>query len=441
MKKWLRFFCLSFFSDKISKEGAKRGYTNVFIGLILTFAFLWVGFVGGDLLPLGMRYDNSPDFMKTAHAIFANVDLSKRIDAEIKDGVLLVKNRDGEYSETLLINTFKNETDKQNYSANGYNVVVDLHPADTLAEIEAYCLSNDGNQTEISYDEYLTLSNVARLNFDFKLRYTGKALDLNDELVEKYKVYVDSLSEENKAKTESLKNELESNKITKAEYSRAIYELYFVNYYPEITSYESLSKVPLLRNYYYHEYIIQGVKNYLFIFDDYMTASFNTNGGIEVSFYGFYNEMEDGPLVAKNATAVEADKSVDEFMKNSISSIAPLTLYAHAMNIFSLIPFITLMPLVVTLLAYSVLKLWGIESITSFGALFKILGSYTWFSGVISAVLTVIIAFFVKQNVVSALPLVLFFLTLTVRSIIFAIIEARSYIKKSEEKETVLTEA
>ena len=214
-----------------------------------------------------------------------------------------------------------------------------------------------------------------------------------------------------------------------------------MNYYPEITSYESLSKVPLLRNYYYHEYIIQGVKNYLFIFDDYMTASFNTNGGIEVSFYGFYNEMEDGPLVAKNATAVEADKSVDEFMKNSISSIAPLTLYAHAMNIFSLIPFITLMPLVVTLLAYSVLKLWGIESIASFGALFKILGSYTWFSGVISAVLTVIIAFFVKQNVVSALPLVLFFLTLTVRSIIFAIIEARSYIKKSEEKETVLTEA
>ena len=441
MKKWLKFFCLSFFSDEISKEGAKRGYTNVFIGLILTFAFLWVGFVGGDLLPLGMRYDNSPDFMKTAHAVFANVDLSKRIDAEIKDGILLVKNQDGEYSKNLLINTFKNETDRQNYSANGYNVVVDLHPADTLAEIEAYCLSNDGKNSKISYEEYLTLSEVARLNFDFKLRYTGKVLDLNDELVENYKVYVDSLSEENKAKSESLKNELEANKITKAEYSRAIYELYFVNYYPEITSYESSSKVPLLRNYYYHEYISQGVKNYLFIFDDYMTASFKTKEGIEVSFYGFYNDMEDGALVAKETAAEEAGKSVDNFMKNSINSIAPLTLYAHAMNIFSLIPFIALMPLVVTLLAYSVLRLWSVESITSFGAMLKILGSYTWFSGVISAVLTVIIAFFVNPEIVSALPLVLFFVTLTVRSIIFAIKEARSYIKKSEEKETELTEA
>ena len=441
MKKWLRFFGLSFFSDEISKEGAKRGYTNVFIGLILTFAFLWVGFVGGDLLPLGMRYDNSPDLMKTAHAVFANVDLSKRIDAEIKDGILLVKNQGGEYSNNLLINTFENGADRQNYSVNGYNVVVDLHPADTLAEIEAYCVSNDGKNLTITYDEYLTLSDVARLNFDFKIRYTGKALDLNDELVEDYIVYVNGLNEENKAKTESLKNELAANKITKTEYNRAIYELYFVNYYPEISLYESSSKVPLLRNYYYHEYISQNVKKYLFIFDDYMTAFFETKNGIVVSFYGFYNEMEDGVLVAKDATVVEAGESVDEFMKNSISSIAPLTLYAHAMNIFSLIPFIALMPLVVTLLAYSVLKLWSVESITSFGAMFKILGSYTWFSSIISALLTVIVAFFVNPKIVSAMPLVLFFVALTVRSIIFAIREARFYIKKSEEKETVLTEA
>ena len=440
MKKWLRFFCLSFFSDKISKEGAKRGYTNVFIGLILTFAFLWVGFVGGDLLPLGMRYDNSPDFMKTAHAIFANADLSKRIDAEIKDGVLLVKNRDGEYSETLLINTFKNETDKQNYSANGYNVVVDLHPADTLAEIEAYCLSNDGNQTEISYDEYLTLSNVARLNFDFKLRYTGKALDLNDELVEKYKVYVDSLSEENKAKTESLKNELESNKITKAEYSRAIYELYFVNYYPEITSYESLSKVPLLRNYYYHEYIKVGDDKYLFIFDDYMAGAFETKGGIDVSFYGFYSNLENGVLIAEDSTQAEANDTVDAFIKNSFKSIWVLNVYAYAVNVFTLIPFIALMPMVVTLLAYSLLKLRSVESIKTLGAMFKIIGSYVWFSGAISAIFTAIIAFFVQRNMLTTLPLLLFFVTLTVRAIIFALKETKLYTEQLEQQEISQTE-
>ena len=45
-----------------------------------------------------------------------------------------------------------------------------ITPADTFAEIEAYCVSNDGKNTVISYEDYLTLSEVARLNFDFKIR-------------------------------------------------------------------------------------------------------------------------------------------------------------------------------------------------------------------------------------------------------------------------------
>ena len=441
MKKWLRFFCFSFFSDKSSKEGAKRGYANFLLGLILALAFLWVGYIGADLLPLGMRYNNSPDFKETTHAVFANADVNKRIDAEIKDGTLLAKKQGGEYTNSLLVNTFENETDRQNYSANGYNVVVDLHPADTLAEIEAYCISNDGKNLVISYEEYLSLSTVARLNFDFKLRYTGRALELSDEMVENYRVYIEGLGRESEVKANSLASELAENKITKTEYDRAIYELYFVNYYPEITSYESTSKVPLLRNYYYHQYISQGIENYLFIFDDYMTASFNTKGGMDVSFYGFYDDMDDGVLVLDGATDAEAEASVDDFMKRSIKSVAPLTLYAYAVNIFTLIPFIALMPLVVTLLAYSILKLRGIESIKSFGAMFKILGSYVWFSAVVSALLTVFFGFFVKPEIISTLPMVLFFVTLVIRSVIFAVRESQSYLKQLEEKETVLTEA
>ena len=441
MKKWIKFFGLGFFSHKLSKESTKRGYGNFLLGLLLTLIFLWVSFVGGDMLPFAAHYKNSPDFVATVHSVLANSDINKRVEAKIENGILKLRKHGGEYAEAILINTLENDADKQNYSVNDYNVILDTRPSDTLAEIEAYCVSNDGQNLIISYEEYLTLSTVARLNFDFKLKYTGNSLELNYEIVESYREYVDGLSSENRTATEALENDLAKNKITKSEYNKAIYELYFTNYYPEITQYESESKVPLLRNYYYHEYISQGVKKHLFIFDDYMTASFKTKDGIEVSFYGFYNDMEDGVLVAKNATAVEADKSVDKFMRNSISSIAPLTLYAHAMNIFSLIPFIALMPLVVTLLAYSVLKLWSVESITSFGAMFKILGSYTWFSGVISALLTAIISFFVNPQIVGALPLVLFFVALTARSIIFAIREARAYIKKSEEKETELTEA
>lgn len=415
MKKWLRFFCLGFFSDRISRDGAKRGYANFLLALILAITFLWAGYVGGDILPLMAHYRNSPDLSATVDRVFSSVD------AEVRDGVLLA-GKNGEYRVGLLINTLESETDRQAYSEYGYDVVVDTRPADALAEFEAYCLSNDGQNLKISYEEYLSLSAVARMNFDFHLDYTGNELKLTDEMVQGY---LDYLGENGKEVNRTAE-------MTDEEYGRAVYELYFESYYPEITAYESSSKVPLLRNYYYHNYISQGLTRYIFIFDDYMSASFETSSGIAHSFYGFFNNMDNGAVLREGST--------DGFIKDALHSIAPLTVYVYAMNIFSLIPFIALMPLVVTLLAYSILKLSGIESIKSFGAMFKILGSYVWMSGVISAILTVILSFFLQPNIVSALPLVLFFVVLAVRSVIFAVREVRAFIKQSEE-ETVLTEA
>ncbi len=441
MKKWFRFFGLSFFSDKISKEGARRGYTNVFIGLLLSFAFLWAGFVGGDMLPFSAHYNNSSDFQATVRAVFANSDVNKRISIEMQGNRLKAKKHGGEYTESLLVNTFENDADKQNYSINGYNVVIDSRPANTLAEVEAYCVSNDGKNTVISYQDYLTLSDVARLNFDFRLRYTGNELVLSDELVEAYRAYLDGSSDENKGKTEKIAKDLTENKITKSEYSRAIYELYFTNYYPEITEYESSSKVPLLRNYYYHQYLKNGESKYLFVFDDYMAGSFETDSKINYSFYGFYSNAENGVLVAEDTKQAEANKAADDFIKKSFASIAPLSCYSYAMNVFSLIPFIALMPMVVTLLAYSILRLRGVNEVTSLGSMFKVIGSYVWVSAAISAVLTVITAFFVQRNTLTVLPLLLFFITLAVRSIVFVIRESKSYSKQSEQQETVQTEA
>ena len=110
------------------------------------------------------------------------------------------------------------------------------------------------------------------------------------------------------------------------------------------------------------------------------------------------------------------------------------------MNTINLAPFIALMPMVVTLLAYSLLKLRGVESITSFGSAFKIIGSFVWCSALISAILTVIIAFFVQRNIINALPLVLFFIALAIRSIIFAVKEAKSYAKQLQQQESMQTE-
>ena len=440
MKKWFKFFFLGFFSHRWAKEGARRGYGNAFLGFILALLLLWASFIGADMLPFATHYNNSPDFQAIVRSVFANPDIDKRFDVEFENGTLKVKNHLGEFSEGLFVNTFENDADRQNYSLNGYGVIIDTRSADTLAEIEAYCVSNDGKGMVISYEEYLTLSEVARLNFDFKLRYTGNALVLSDELVENYREFVDGLSDENKLTTQNLANELAANKITQNEYDRAIYELYFTNYYPSITDYESSSKVPLLRNYYYHQYIKEGNNKYLFVFDDYLAGCFETKAGIDVTFYGFYGNMENGDLVPNGVKQGEANALADGFIKDTYNAIWILNVYSYAMNTFSFIPFIALMLLVVTLLAYSILKLRGVESISFIGGMFKIVGSFSWASATVSLMLTVILAFFVQRNLINVLPLILFFAVLMIRAIIFAIKESKLYIKQLEQEESEYTE-
>lgn len=440
MKKCVKFFCCGFFSHKWSKEGTRHGYSTFIISLILALIFLWIGYVCGDMLPFPVHYNNASDFTETVRSVFANHDINNRIDAEITDGVLKVARHGEEFCEGVLVNTFENETDKQKYYSNGYNVVIDTRPKDALAEVEAYCISNDGQDIIISYEEYLSLSTVARLNFDFYLRYTGNELILTNELIEKYISYIDGLNEETAEALADIVNQFEQSKISEDEYKRSIYELYFANYYPEITAYESSSRVPLLRNYYYHKYINQGENKYLFIFDDYMAGNFETDNGIKYSFYGFYSDIENGALITEGATIDEANDMADDFVKKSFASIVILSMYAYGLNIFSLIPFIALMPMVITLLAYSIIKLRGVESIKSLGAMFKIIGSYSWTSGLIAAILSVICSFFVPRNIISALPLVLFLLTLAARSIIFSINEAKLFIKTSEQQKLEETE-
>ena len=122
MKKWFKFFSLSFFSHQTSKEGIKRGYTNVFLAFVLALAFLFGGFVGAEMLPFGVHYNNSSDFAATVRSVFANADINKRVIAEISNGDLKVKKQGGEYAESLLISTLERDEDKISYSVNGYDV-------------------------------------------------------------------------------------------------------------------------------------------------------------------------------------------------------------------------------------------------------------------------------------------------------------------------------
>ena len=435
MKKRFKFFLLGFFSDKEARGATKGGYTSVFLGFVLALVFLFTAFVGGEMLPFATRYGSAADFADTAYSALIGDGLG--IDLELKNGTLMAKRGDGEYTEALIVDTIGRASDREKYSVGGYELVIDTRSADTLALVEAYCVSNDGKGLVISYEEYLTLGEVARLNFDFKLRYTNDELVLDSEAIRGYEYYLLTLDSNIAGTVNSLKADLASGNINEESYARGIYTIYFESYYPSISDYESTSKLPLLRNYYYHEYLSEGQGKYLFIFDDYLAGSFETVGGGSYSFYGYYSGMADGAIVPDGLERGEAERRVDEFLKDAYGAVLPLMAYSHGMNLFSMIPFIALMPLVVTLLAYSILKLSGSESIRSFGDAFKIIGSFIHVSGLLSALLSMGLSFFVPTGLLGAMPPVLFFLTLAARAVIFC---ARVNREDRERYATVHTE-
>ncbi len=424
MKKWLKYFFLGFFSHKTAKEGARRGYTNTFFGFVLALVIMWSGFVGGDMLPFGVHYSGSQGFRSAVYALLANPEADKRITLRIEDGGLLADRQGGDFAAGLILNTFENGDDARDYSRDGYDIVVDTRTADTLAEVEAYCLSNDGKQTRITYTEYLTLSEVARMNFDFKLDYTGEALILDAATVESYVAYLETVSKEAKAETERLSGELDGGKITEGEYMRAVYELYFESYYPSITAYESSSRVPLLRNYYFHEYVNKGEDNYLFIFDDYIAGAFTTDGGLSVSFYGFYRGL-DGAPITEGMSVTEAEAAADDFIRSCFRANSTVILYAHVLNTVSIVPFIALMLMVAALLVHSLMRLRGIDTAPTFGATLRIVGGFSWFSAAVSAIISVISSFFLDRGLLIMLIPVLYFVVLVTRSMIFVFKEGK----------------
>lgn len=435
MKNWLKAFFLGFFCHRHSKASTKLGYSNIFLAFALAMVFLWAGFVGGDMLPFNLHYQNSPSFQQTAQAVFANSNPSNRLVAVVENGDLKVAKSGGEFVQQLFVNTFENEEDKQTYSVGGCHVVVDTRPASTLAEVEAVCVSNDGKNTVISYEDYLGLSDVAKLNFDFKLNYTGRAFELTTDLVETYKQYLEGLGNESTQQAQNLATQLAQNKLTTEQYNREIYQLYFSNYYPSISAYESTSKVPLLRNYYYHNYISQGANNYLLVFDDYVTGAFQTKNGVDVAFYGFYNDLPNGSIVADGATQSQAQRMVDDFVKQAFHANLYLNCYAHAMNVFSLVPFVALMLMVASILSSSLLKLMGVESVQTLGEMFKVVGAYTWICGAIGAVFAIAIGFFARKSSIVALSLVAFFVALIARCIVF-VLKEKSLHKQLQQQKT-----
>ena len=410
MKGWLKFFGLSFFSDKISKQAVKRGYTNFMLGLFLALIFLFCGVLAADLLPFHTHYKNSSEFSSFARNAIAGGGLNLELN-------------DGKISANRIVDTFQSGEDAAVYRLNGYELVVDVRPSDAYDDFEPYFISNDGKEQEITWDEYGALSDAAKRNFDFKIRYTSKELILTDELTAEHEAYLKSINSEAFSKLQEKQGEL-----TRGEYKKQAYRLYVKAYYPDISAYESTGDAPLLRNYYYHNYVNGKAEKYLFIFDDTCVGSFKTDAGLKVSFYGFYKNFPDGKTF-------ETASDADAFIVNAFKATSSFSVYVYFMNTVKLLPFIVLMPVALALLTFCVLRIMKSNFGVNFGGSLKIVGSYMFVGSLISAFITFICGYFAPRNSLMIAALLTFFLILFVRTAVFLITE-RITLQKAVKAET-----
>lgn len=411
MIKWLKFIGLSFFSDKISKQALKRGYLNLVLGIVFTLVFLFCGVLAADMLPFPTHYDSS-DFK----AFVRNAVTSESLKLEVNSEKM---------TAARIVDCF---ADGGEYCLNGYNLVVDTRPADAFDDFEAYYLSNDGKEQKITIEEYRTLSDVAKRNFDFKIRYTPDELVLTDELTAEHESFLRDINSESFLGLQKKQEEL-----SREEYRKQVYNLYIKEYYPDITSYENTGSAPLLRNY-YQNYVNGGAEKYLFIFDDSCVGSFETNTGFKVTFYGFYKSFADG-------TSFSTPEAADGFIKNSFKATAPLSVYVYLMNIIRLLPFIVLMPIVTALIAYCVLKIIKAESGKSFGGCVRIAGSYLLVGSLLSALITFICGYFVPRSSLLIAAILILIIILLIRTVIFLISEYVAVKRTADtEAENTVTE-
>ena len=114
MKKWIEIFALSFFSNKLSKDSIKKGFTSVFLSLILALVLLCTGVIVSDVLPFSAHYKDATGFNATVRNAFAGSNLQERVCILVENGKIMAKT-DGDYANALIINTFDVQQDKDKY--------------------------------------------------------------------------------------------------------------------------------------------------------------------------------------------------------------------------------------------------------------------------------------------------------------------------------------
>ena len=417
--EWLKFYFAGFFTHSLSKEGGDRSFFNTLLSFVLTFFIVCCGLMAGYSASFGVQYNNSKDFKNFLYAAFASEDESNRIDLSVNGGYLSADIKDGERVNTLL-----NEGHK--YAANGYQLIVDTRPAaTTYADFSVQCKKLDNS--EIDYSVYRTLSDEDKKSYSLTVKYSG--LQLNPAI--KQQEYEEFLSGTESVAKEygKLKTDLAGGAITSEQYANGIYELYFGSYYNGLPK-DSYGIAPTLRTYYLSAATYENIDKYIAVLDNVCFCSFKTDNGIEVEFSGYFNKLDDGIISGSELSAEQMKSNIDGMIKKSFTAASGLNFLVYIISLSRSVAIYVLALILFALIAFMVLKLTKVEDSPRYVDAIKIVGSFQFWSAIITFVLTFIFSFFLARGAVFTAAEIILLCILILRTALYVVMELLSDKKK-----------
>lgn len=397
-KEWFRFFIFGYFSDKIADKARLHGFTAVFVAVIITAICFFAGFYAADVVPFSTHLKNSETYLSFIDSAFS----ANGAGLEIKNHIAF---------STEKINTYTDEKDKELFSVGGYELIVDTRPSDTLVEFTQTAIKGD---SEIPYEEYLTLTEEEKKGYSVLTKFTDKALVITEADTARRIDFLERISDSGQqdydknasAEYNSLKSAAES--YTDADYGKEIYFLYVKYYFNDAKSYLNGAKAPVLCDYYYVNYLANGVSQYLYVFDGLLTGSFKTERGVPVVFGGYYDACADGEVTDMSALITDI-----------FYSSAGEAFFTYFISTLSQLPFLVIIPMLIALLLRIVAGIMGIAQLKNYTVCYKTVNLFVWFSAFLTALITFVCAFFFASRALYNFMPLIFALLLIARTTIY----------------------
>ena len=410
--EWLKFYFVGFFTHGQSKEGGNHSFFNTLLSFVLAFLIVCCGLIAGYSASFGVQYNKSKDFKNFLYAAFANENSANRIDLSVKDGYL-----SADVKESERVNTLLNEGQK--YAINGYQLIVDTRSAETIyADFTVQCKKSDN--TEIDYGVYRTLSDEEKKAYSLLLKYSGNRLDPATKQTE-YEDYLNGTERVAEAYGQ-LKADFSQGEISAEQYSNGIYELYFSSYFKGLPK-DSYGKAPTLRTYYLSPSTYENVDKYIAVLDNVCFCSFKTDNGLSVEFSGYFNKLDDGQISGENLSVEQMKSNIDGMIKKSFNSASGLNFLVYLISLSRSVGIYVLAIILLSLIAFMVLKVKKVEDCPRYVDAIKIVGSFQLWSAIITFVLTFIFSFFLARGAVFTAAEIILLCVLVLRTALYVAIE------------------